>query len=64
MSTGGPTAQLPVAEQVATAPPSRRWRGGSARDREDRRVGYLLISPTLVIVFAMSRLPWRFSAVV
>jgi len=38
-------------------------RGRSARAREDRRTGYLLISPTVVIVFAMVVLPilWTFS---
>jgi multiple sugar transport system permease protein len=64
MSTGGPTAQLPVTEEHAgTGPPSRRRSGGSVRDREDRRVGYLLISPTVVIVFAMVVLPilWTIS---
>src|SRR5687768_8854577 len=66
MSTGGPTAQLPVTEEHAeagTGPPSRRRGGGSVRDREDRRVGYLLISPTVVIVFAMVVLPilWTIS---
>ena len=40
---------------------SRRTR--SARAREDRRTGYLLISPTVVIVFTMVVLPilWTFS---
>ena len=38
-------------------------RGRSARAREDRRTGYLLISPTVVIVFAMVVLPilWTIS---
>jgi multiple sugar transport system permease protein len=42
---------------------SRRRRAGSARAREDRRVGYLLISPTVVIVMVMVVLPilWTFS---
>jgi multiple sugar transport system permease protein len=35
----------------------RYRRGRSARAREDRRTGYLLISPTMVIVFAMVVLP-------
>jgi multiple sugar transport system permease protein len=41
--------------------PARRAR--SARAREDRRVGYLLISPTVVIVFTMVVLPilWTLS---
>ncbi len=44
-----------------SAPAVRR--GRSARSREDRRTGYLLISPTLVIVFTMVVLPilWTFS---
>jgi multiple sugar transport system permease protein len=37
--------------------PDRPRRGRSARAREDRRTGYLLISPTMVIVFAMVILP-------
>jgi multiple sugar transport system permease protein len=42
-------------------PPRRR--GRSARAREDRRTGYLLISPTVVIVAVMVLLPilWTFS---
>ena len=38
-------------------------RGRSARAREDRRTGYLLISPTVVIVFTMVVLPilWTIS---
>jgi multiple sugar transport system permease protein len=42
-------------------PPSRRVR--SARAREDRRTGYLLISPTVIIVAVMVILPilWTFS---
>ncbi len=38
-------------------------RGRSARAREDRRTGYALISPTVVIVFTMVILPilWTFS---
>ncbi len=46
------------------APHDRRYRRGrSARAREDRRTGYLLISPTVVIVFTMVVLPilWTFS---
>jgi len=45
-------------------PHDRRYRRGrSARAREDRRTGYLLISPTVVIVFTMVVLPilWTFS---
>jgi len=37
--------------------PRRRRRSRSARVREDRRTGYLLISPTAVIVFVMVVLP-------
>jgi multiple sugar transport system permease protein len=45
-------------------PPDRKpQRGRSARAREDRRTGYALISPTVVIVFTMVILPilWTFS---
>ena len=44
------------------APPPPRH-GGSARAREDRRAGYLLITPTVVIVFTMVVLPivWTIS---
>src|SRR5688572_11835567 len=63
MSVGGPTAQIPVVEERGTSTPPRPQRGGSARAREDRRVGYLLISPTAVIVFTMVVLPilWTIS---
>ncbi len=46
-----------------TGPPSPRRRGRSARAREDRRTGYLLISPTVIIVFTMVVLPilWTIS---
>ena len=53
MSIGGPTAQVPVVEERGTSAPPPPQRGGSARAREDRRTGYLLITPTVVIVFAM-----------
>src|SRR4029453_12809089 len=36
---------------------AKQPRGLSARAREDRRTGYLLITPTVVIVFAMVVLP-------
>jgi multiple sugar transport system permease protein len=44
-------------------PRSRPERARSARSREDRRTGYLLISPTVVIVLTMVVLPilWTFS---
>ena len=63
MSIGGPTAQLPVTEERGTDAPSSPRHGGSARAREDRRTGYLLISPTVIIVFAMVVLPilWTIS---
>jgi multiple sugar transport system permease protein len=63
VSTGGPTAQVAVTEERGATPPSPPRRGGSARAREDRRTGYLLISPTVVIVFAMVVLPilWTIS---
>ena len=63
MSSGGPTADVPVREAGGTsARPSPRH-GGSARSQEDRRTGYLLISPTVVIVFVMVVLPilWTIS---
>jgi multiple sugar transport system permease protein len=43
--------------------PSRYRRGRSARSREDRRTGYLLISPTAIIVLVMVVLPilWTIS---
>ena len=43
--------------------PSPPRHGGSARAREDRRTGYLLISPTVIIVFTMVVLPivWTIS---
>jgi len=57
MSIGGPIAQVEVVEERGTSTPPPRRRGGSARAREDRRVGYLLITPTAVIVFTMVVLP-------
>lgn len=52
----------PAVERRDTPPPAGR-RPRSARAREDRRVGYLLISPTFLIVFVMVVLPilWTFS---
>src|SRR5215203_3957250 len=63
MSIGGPTAQVAVVEERGTGSSLPPKRGRSARAREDRRVGYLLISPTAVIVFAMVVLPilWTIS---
>jgi multiple sugar transport system permease protein len=57
VTIGGPTAQIPVTEERGTTPLPPPRRGGSARSREDRRTGYLLITPTVVIVFAMVVLP-------
>jgi multiple sugar transport system permease protein len=65
VTVGGDTA--PAGATSAAPDPvhhqrrSRRTR--SARVREDRRTGYLLISPTVAIVFAMVILPilWTFS---
>ena len=65
MSLSGPSAPAgaPV-EAPDPVPHDRRYRRGrSARAKEDRRTGYLLISPTMVIVFAMVVLPivWTIS---
>jgi multiple sugar transport system permease protein len=62
MSMGGPAAQVAVVEERGTGTPPPQ-RGRSARSREDRRTGYLLITPTVVIVFAMVILPivWTIS---
>ena len=53
---------LVTKEGDSGAPPPPRH-GGSARAREDRRTGYLLISPTVIIVFTMVVLPilWTIS---
>ncbi len=66
MSSSGPTAVQPRTQDRGTAP--RRVGGArrpvrSARGRADRRVGYLLISPTVVVVAVMVVLPilWTFS---
>jgi multiple sugar transport system permease protein len=58
----GVTTQAPAPEAPQSAPP-RAGRGGSVRTREDRRTGYLLITPTFVIVLVMVVLPilWTFS---
>jgi multiple sugar transport system permease protein len=59
VTISGPTA--PAGAAVEGPPPSssprRSRRARSARAREDRRVGYLLISPTVIIVFTMVVLP-------
>ncbi len=59
MTTGGPPA--PAGATVEAPDPvlhrGKQPRGRSARAREDRRTGYLLITPTVVIVFAMVVLP-------
>jgi hypothetical protein len=65
VTISGPTAPAgATVEAPDPAPRDRRSRRvRSARAREDRRTGYLLISPTVVIVFAMVVLPilWTFS---
>jgi multiple sugar transport system permease protein len=64
VTIGGPTALAGAVESPAPVPPDRKpQRGRSARAREDRRTGYALISPTVVIVFTMVILPilWTFS---
>ena len=55
----GPTAPAGATVKAPDPVPHARRprRGQSARAREDRRTGYLLISPTVVIVFAMVVLP-------
>lgn len=56
MTVSGATA--PAGAPTGTPVPGRPpLRGRSARAREDRRTGYLLITPTVVIVFAMVVLP-------
>ena len=66
MTLSGPTAPSVEAEDDAPDPvhrPRRYRRARSARAKEDARAGYLLITPTVVIVFAMVVLPilWTFS---
>jgi multiple sugar transport system permease protein len=65
VTLSGPSAPAGAAVEAPDPVPhdSRYQRGRSARAREDRRTGYLLISPTVVIVFAMVVLPilWTFS---
>ena len=63
MSLAGPSSPTLVSAEGVTGPSSPRRRGKSARAREDRRTGYLLISPTVIIVFTMVVLPilWTIS---
>ena len=63
MSLGGPGAPMLVTTEGDNDPPPPPRRGGSARAREDRRTGYLLITPTVIIVFTMVVLPivWTIS---
>jgi multiple sugar transport system permease protein len=67
VTLSGPTAPSVATDDDAPAPvqrPPRRYRRArSARGKEDARTGYLLITPTVVIVFAMVVLPilWTFS---
>lgn len=58
----GRTAQAPAPVKRDGAPRAPK-RDSSGRGREDRRTGYLLISPTFVIVAVMVVLPivWTFS---
>jgi len=55
-ASGSPAGATAVAPDPVPRQPEYR-RGSSARAREDRRTGYLLITPTAVIVFAMVVLP-------
>ena len=55
-ASGSPAGATAVAPDPVPSGPEYR-RGSSARAREDRRTGYLLITPTVVIVFAMVVLP-------
>jgi multiple sugar transport system permease protein len=65
VTVSGPSA--PAGATVEAPDPVQRdrklRRGQSARAREDRRTGYLLISPTVLIVFTMVVLPilWTLS---
>jgi multiple sugar transport system permease protein len=65
VTLGGPVAAGATVESPGPAPGTKppRRKGRSARAREDRRTGYLLISPTVVIVAVMVVLPilWTFS---
>ncbi len=63
MSLSGPTAQAPLTEDSDRGAAPAAGNARSARGREERRTGYLLISPTFVIVTVMVVLPilWTFS---
>jgi multiple sugar transport system permease protein len=61
VTIGGPTAQIPVVEERGTSAPPPPRHGGSARAREDRRTGYLLISPTIVFVMVVLPILWTIS---
>ena len=64
MTVSGPALAGTTVEAPNPVPRDRKpRRGRSARAREDRRTGYLLITPTVVIVFTMVVLPilWTFS---
>ena len=63
MSLSGPTAQATLTEERDSASAEAAGNARSARGREERRTGYLLISPTFVIVTVMVVLPilWTFS---
>ncbi len=65
MTISGPMAPAGAAVEGPDQPsrPPRYRRGRSARSREDRRTGYLLISPTAIIVLVMVVLPilWTIS---
>ncbi|CAA9371913.1 MAG: Inner membrane ABC transporter permease protein YcjO [uncultured Nocardioides sp.] len=58
MTISGPTSPAEATvEAPDPVPPQRRRRARSVRAREDSRTGYLLITPTVVIVLAMVVLP-------
>jgi multiple sugar transport system permease protein len=63
VTISGPSAGATVEAPDPVQRDRKPQRGRSARAREDRRTGYLLISPTAVIVFTMVILPilWTFS---
>ena len=63
MTISGAPAGAPVEAPDAVAHDRKYQRGRSARAREDRRTGYALITPTVVIVFTMVVLPilWTIS---
>jgi multiple sugar transport system permease protein len=63
VTISGPSAGATVEAPDPVQRDRKPQRGRSARAREDRRTGYLLISPTAVIVFTMVILPilWTIS---